>query len=348
MPLLRIGARIVTGRVSPTSFIGPLVSLAGIVALVFLLVTGRIDLSKFDTGSVGLPESTATQPGSVTSAPVVVQSPVQPVVVSKSKCIRLLSLNWQAVRALTGHPQWLARMATMLADVDIVAFQQIEPADYSAFQSLMNQLNQQGIRFGLKASEEAGRGAVRERLAFLWNQERVMLVPESAYSILDDADRLLIEPYIASFEVRTGSSVGHGPFHFCLMNVHCRDNQDSRQTQMEMDVLSEVYPRVYQFEANRQQEDDVIFLGDFTNSGVPWMPLLKNSQLVPILTNQTPANRVDRTGQILLNPAATREFTGRCGSFRLDEQLGLPNSGATAGTLPIWAEFSTEELRPES
>ncbi len=348
MPLLRIGARIVTGRVSPTSFIGPLVSLAGMVAMTFLLVTGRIDLSKFDTHLVDLPDSNTQQPVSSASTPVTVQSPVQQVVNGSSDSIRLVSLNWQSVRAISSHPQWLSRMTGMLADVDIVVIQQIEPADYAAFQTLLSQMNQQGRQYGLSASEEAGRGMIRERSAFLWNQQRIMLVPESAYSISDEADRLLIEPYVASFEVRNGSSLSRYPFHFCLMNVHCRDNNDARQAQAEMEVLRDVYLRVRQFEAARQQEDDVIFLGDFMNAGVSWAPLLQNSQLLPILANQPPANPSELCEPILLDPTATREFTGRGGSFRLDEQLGLPSSGATTGTLPVWAEFSAEELRPES
>lgn len=345
MPLLRIGARIITGRVSPTSFIGPLVSLAGIIALAFLLVTGRIDLSRFDAGMVDPPVADASRPAVSEDPSVIVQSPAQPVVNHTSDRIRLLSLNWRAVGNLTNQPQWLPRLASMLADVDVVAIQQIEPADYSAFQSLLNQLTQQGLSFGLSASDEEGRGAIRERLAFLWNQERVMLVPGTAYSILDEADHLLIEPYVASFEVRSGSAMGRELFHFCLMNVHFRDLRDPSLALCEMDVLRDVYLRVGQFEQNRQHEDDVILVGDFSSGASPSIPLAQTQSLVPIVPSLTRVDRTAPTQQILLNEFATREFTGRCASFRLDEALGLPPSGATAGALAVWAEFSADEAR---
>ncbi len=382
MPLLRMGAWIITGRVSPTSFIGPLVSLAGIVALVGLLVTGRIDLSRFDDALLTSPsgdllggattapdlssasplDSEATMPlaprQTTSSLPPVSggvpvqqhgQQNLQQTVNRSPDRIRLGSIPWQAVRPIAGDPQWIKRLSKLIADFDVVAVQQVESRDYAAFQSLLSQLEQSGSRFELIASPELGRSGSRERLVYLWNVERIMLVPESSYSIGDDADRLEFEPYVSSFEVRSGVSYGRSPFRFSLMNVRSRSDAAAGQRQAEWNVLQEVAFRVCQFEWERRREDDLIVIGDFALQGAGLAPLVAAPQWTPVIqranqgavNNQLVAN--SRAQELLILNATTREFTGRCGAFNLLPSLGLPDSGATVGLLPVWAEFSAEE-----
>ena len=193
-----------------------------------------------------------------------------------------------------------------------------------------------------------GRTSQTESYAYVWDENRIQLVPRSAYVVMDTADRMHREPMVASFQVRTGSADGRLPFRFTLINAHTSPREvASSAIDNELNVLDDVFVSVRQFEHQQNGEEDFILLGDLN---VDTKGLRELGQLPGIITVagdlKTNTKRSETYDHILIDQRMTREFTGRFGVFDLQADFGLSQEQASliSDHLPLWAEFSAYEM----
>ena len=133
-------------------------------------------------------------------------------------------------------------------------------------------------------------------------------------------------------------------FTFTLANFHL----DSQQPELELAYLTELHRIIRK---DGRGEDDVILLGDFNadgrslefagqKAGLDWV-------IAGTATNTRGTAQYDN---IIYDPRATDEFTGRSGVYDFMKQMNLTLHEALAISdhMPVWAEFSIFEAgRPK-
>ncbi len=323
-------------------FVGPTISLAGIASLLFALATGRIDLSSLDGltgGSLQAETSTST---------------VRPVELQKlgkrsADTIRLATFNIQIFgKKKSGNEQVMGVLAQIVSQFDLIAIQEVRGGDSVPIQRLVDLLNASGGRYTATVSEPIGRTSQTESYAYVWDENRIQLVPKSAYVVMDTADRMQREPMVASFQVRTGGTDGRAPFRFTLINAHTSPREVAASAiGNEMNVLDDVFVRVRQYGYESTGEEDCILLGDLN---VNTKGLRELGQIPGVRTIAGDINTNTRRSKtydhILIDQNMTREFTGRFGVLDFQTDLGMSEEEALkiSDHLPLWAEFSVHEM----
>ncbi len=348
MTLLRMGTRLIKSRVSPIRFFGPSVSLAGIVAFGYMLFTGRINLSSLDLGSiagqVGLTEDPAT---AITPVKLDRGSP------RSEDRIRIATFNIQIFgESKVSKPNVMQTLAAIVANFDLVAIQEVRSPQSMPVARLVDLINRSGGKYDATLCEPIGEeGNVhKEQYAFVWDTNRMRMIPESSYVVADSGKRMHREPMVTSFESRVPFVQGQVPFRFTIINAHTDpDFVSNKAISNEMNVLDDVFIRVREYEYREHQEDDVFVVGDLNvdvaNLGelgqVPGMISVAGSQP----TNTAGTKTYDH---ILIDRNTTAEFTGRFGVIDYVRDYGLTPEQAleVSDHRPVWAEFSAYEIPP--
>ncbi len=255
--------------------------------------------------------------------------------------IRVASFNVQAFGPSKMDNPWvMERLAAIIRNFDVVAIQEIRSKDQQLMNVLLNYVNQNGSRYNYLLGERLGRTVSKEQYAYVFNTATIFTSPEESYTVRDDEDLLHREPLVARFAVRVPP--GYQPFTFTLANVHT----DPDEVPQEVAVLGRVYQAIANFEASVRSEDDIIMLGDFNADARMLASAATYNEFTPIIVSE--ATNILRTKQydnILLNPRATTEFTGRSGVFDLESYFGVTREElkTISDHLPVWAEFSVLE-----
>ena len=327
-----------------TRFIGPLMSLAGIVFVLGMVVTGKVDLAAIHVGSGS---------GSGTAFAAATSSNIQPVSlpVPTGKSPQTMSLgtfsiqNFDATKA--NDAGIISVLASVISRFDVVAIQGVTK-DAAAMATLMQTLNAAGGQFGSQVSPPVGREGDMQCFAFIWDEARMQLTPGSVFVVQDPTDRMQFEPMVGSFETRFGSTGGRSPFRFTLINAHANPSGVSLTSPLnEMNVLDDVYQSVRQYGYQRNGEEDFILLGNLGVNIAGLGGLGKIPGLVSIggdcLTDTLQTKTLDH---ILIDQTRTREYTGRFGLVDLQKQFGLTQEQAlmVSDHLVLWAEFSVNEV----
>jgi deoxyribonuclease-1-like protein len=333
---------LVTGRLPFLRLLGPGTTLAGTLALLFGLVTGRVDLQTLERliGSDRGEQQTASA-----IEPVNLQNLGQ----KSADAIRIATFNIKVFgKDKSSDSQVMNAIAQIVAQFDVVAIQEVRGGDAVPIQRLVDKLNASGARYTATVSLPIGRTSQTESYAFVWDESRVQLVPRSAYLVMDTSDRMHREPMVASFQVRTGSADGRLPFRFTLINAHTSPREVVPSAiANEMDVLDDVFVSVRQFDHQETGEEDFILLGDLN---VDTKGLRELGQIPGIVTIagdiKTNTLRTKTYDHILIDQQTTREFTGRFGVLDLQADFGLSQEQAVqiSDHLPLWAEFSAYEM----
>ena len=323
-------------------FLGPGSSIAVIAGLVFMALTGRIDLSSFD----GLVSGGGSDESAVTS-------PVQPVSLSDLRkspdTIRIATFNIKVFGDKKSSDQAvMGAIARIVSQFDVVAIQEVRGDDALPIRRLVDLLNVSGGRFTATVSEPIGRSTYRESYAYVWDETRIRLIPQSAYVVMDQADRMSREPMVASFQVNTGTADGRVPFRFTLINAHTSPSEVAASAiGNEMDVLDDVFVSVRRYDFESTGEEDCILLGDLNvdTKGLRELGQIPGIETIAgdIKTNTLGSKTYDH---ILIDRRMTREYTGRCGVLDYQQDLGLSAEQALqiSDHKPLWAEFSAYEL----
>lgn len=338
-------------------FFGPGISAAGIGAVGFLLFTGRIDLSALDTADDNpspnlddvAQEPTAGRP-LVGVPPQAMRHASLPSPLTKSdQTIRIATFNIQDF----GNPKSsdknvMSVLAKVISQFDVVAIQEVRGGDAAPVKSLIDLLRASGAKYAATISEPIGRTSQAESYAFVWDETRIRLLPQSAYVVQDTADRMHREPMVASFEARIGDADGRHPFRFTLINAHASPSAVAPSAiENELNVLDDVFIRVREYDSQLTGEDDCIMLG---NLNVATSQLLELGQ-IPGLESvagdiETNTRRTKTYDHILIDRNLTREHTGRFGVVDFQRDLGLSEEQAlmVSDHQPLWAEFSAFEV----
>ncbi len=239
-------------------FLGPLVSAGTVLATLFMLLTGRIDLSSLDVFR-------GTSEASATDEALAKLRPVKLTLGQKSQqTIRIATFNIQVFgKKKASDPNVMGVLAHVMSQFDVIAIQEVRGGDSEPIRALVDLMRSSGATYAGTVSQPIGRTAQTESYAFLWDDSRIQLVTGSAYLVHDPADRMHREPMVASFETRVGTADGRRPFRFTLINAHTSPAEVTASAiENEMNVLDDVFVRVRQYDYQMTGEEDCILLGD--------------------------------------------------------------------------------------
>ncbi len=332
-------------------WIGPSVTMMGIAAIAYYALSGRIDFSKLD----GISETLTGVSGDTVIQPVSLESLGR----KSPETIRIATFNIQVFGEKKSADENVMRvLAQIVTQFDVVAIQEVKGGDGKPVLLLTDLIKRSGGNYGSVVSRPIGRTSQTESYAFVWDQSRIMFVPDSAYLVQDgevgsDNDRMHREPMVASFQVRPMSADGRIPFSFNIINAHTDPDEVSASAGInELDVLDDVFVRVRQYEYDTTGEEDCLLVGDLNVDTRNLNELGQIPNVVSIagdiLTNTRQTKTYDH---ILLDRTVTTEFTGRFGVVHFERDLGLTAEQAVlvSDHLPVWAEFSAfESPRPSA
>ncbi len=319
-------------------WIGPAVTLAGILAAAYSVLTGRIDLTALDQYR-GVQPPAAVQPVNLESLGD-----------KSDQTIRLATFNIQVFGdSKSSDAEVMPQLAKIVLQFDVVAIQEIRAQTSLPVERLVELVNRSGGRYRAVTSEPIGRTRTKEAYAFIWDEARVQWEPDSAYVVRDDNDRMHREPMVATFQARTASSDGRRPFRFTLINVHTDPDEvrDLASSENELNVLDDVFHRVREYEYRRTGQTDVILLGDLNAPADGLGELSEIPNLASILGDVPTNTRGTKTyDHILIDQEMTREFTGRAGvvDFVRDLKVGPELALRISDHLPVWGEFSAYQV----
>ena len=233
------------------------------------------------------------------------------------------------------------RVSAVLAHViprfDVVAVQGIGAGNRGVLVRLVEQINAGGREYDFATCPATTPNAGGQSGAFLLNRATIEIDRSTVQSVEDPDRRFRHRPLVALFRVK-----GPDPaeaFTFKLINVQT----DPDRAAAELELLDDVYKVVRD---DPSGEDDVILLGDLGSAAAGPDRLGEMPGLRPAITD-TPTT-IDGTrpaDNILFDPRATTEFTGRAGVLDLMREFELTwrEVSEVSDHLPVWAEFSSHE-----
>ncbi|WP_235033472.1 endonuclease/exonuclease/phosphatase family protein [Rubripirellula obstinata] len=331
-------------------WLGPSFTFSGIVGLLFMVVTGRIDLSVFDQwmgngeNPIGELIADSGQPQRSRIEPVALQMDNR-----SRETIRIATFNIQFFGpSKVSNPQIMQSIARIVSQFDVVAIQEIRNGQVSPIGELVSLLRASGASYSSSVSESIGEGdRYKEAYAFVYDQSRIAMIPGSAYVVQDPDELMSREPMVASFETRTGSPDGRPPFRFTLINVHTSPSEVAENAIInEMNVLDDVFTSVRNYEYGMTGEEDFILLGDLNVDTAGLRELGQIPSVFSIAGDaMTNTRRTKTYDHILIDRNMTTEFTGRYGILDLQNTFGISEEEALkiSDHFPVWAEFTIYE-----
>ena len=255
--------------------------------------------------------------------------------------ILIASFNIQVFGESKVKDRWvMERLAEVIRQFDIVAIQEVRSKDQTILSSLVNFVNALGGRYDYLIGPRLGRTDSKEQYAYVYDASRIITGKDCSYTLNDDIDLLHREPLIARFVART--TLTNRPWSFSMVNLHTDPDEATAEVNAMGSIMREI--RNYEFMAG--QEDDVILLGDFNAPPAKMASLQTQAGMRPLIVNQpTNVRETELYDNILIEPMANVEFTGRAGVMSLREFLGISVNDALklSDHNPVWAEFWVEE-----
>ncbi len=317
-------------------FLGPTVSILGLLALAYFGVTKGFEFAALDDL---LQTTESQQEGADTSLVGIRQAPDR---------IRIASFNIQVFGEKKSSDTNVMRvLGHIFQQFDLIAVQEVRSPHARPIDKLVAQINQAGWQYQATLSRSLGRTSQTEQYAYVWNTERIELLPDSAYVVDDAQDLMHREPLVASFQTIVPADPRGEPFRFTLINVHTDPDEVSGPgSNNELNVLDDVFLSVREYEYAVREEDDVLLLGDLNVNDANLAELGSVPGIVTV-AGDTPTNTAGTKtyDHILLDRTMTREFTGRAGVLEFVEHLGMTaeQAAAVSDHRPVWAEFSAYE-----
>ncbi len=318
-------------------WIGPLFTVFALLFGLGCVIAGKINLSKLDqvSSSDGLSANSSTQPVLIELGDA---KSLDTIRIATFHIDRLCSTS-QTDPSPSATSDQISILARIVNQFDVIAVQGIEGGSPVVIQRTIDLIKRSGGRYISDVSTPVGRAALIQSYAFIWDESRIRLIPDSTGIVQDSRDRLMFEPMYASFETRVGFTEGRRPFRFTLINALAQ-TFDRGNGELEVNVLDDVFVSVRNFGYQTAGEEDCILLGDL---GVGADRLFELGQIPGV---RSMAGRVDVTEHILFDPTYTAEYTGRSGFTDFRTLLGITNEQALSIStrFPHWAEFSVQEI----
>lgn len=339
---------IVTGTNPLLRWFGPGATTAGLLYVLYLFVTGGLSFSSLDSFLSTDPDA------AFRGDPVTLAEEAQ----RPADRIRIATFNIQkfgdkksSTRVNEVGVDELGTIAKIISRFDLVAIQEILGGDGVALRRLVDLMNESGGNYAATMSEPIGEGSYFESYGFIWDRDRIELVPGSAYVVQDPGKRMHREPMVATFQTRRPASGAETPFRFTAINVHTDpDLVNPEDLESEINVLADVFHRVRKYEFEQHREDDFIVLGDLN---VDPKHLGRLGEIPGVISLggdiRTNVSRQKTNDHILIDRGVTKEFAGQYGVIDLMADLGLTREQADSISdhIPLWAEFEATERAAE-
>lgn len=327
-------------RVPILRWLGPGITFAGVCFCAFYLFSGSFRFKAFDDYQGG---------STVVGAPVVLDGQ-RPQGLIRVATFNIKTFGEKKSQTRMVEPENVDVMGTIaqiISQFDLVAIQEVRGKDGMAIRRLIDLLNESGGHYTATLSEPIGDIHYTESYAFVWNQNSIRLIQNSAYVVHDDNQRMYREPMVASFETRVDADTQQRPFRFTVINVHTDPDVVSPQdVANEINVLDDVFQRVRQYEYDTAGEEDFLLVGDLNVGANNLQQLALIPNLISV-AGELPTNtrRTATYDHILLDSSTTREFTGKRGVIDFQAHMGMTQEQALliSDHMPVWAEFSAYE-----
>lgn len=327
-------------RVPILRWLGPSITFAGVCFCAFYLFSSGFRFKAFDDYQGG---------STVVGAPVALDGQ-RPLGLIRVATFNIKTFGEKKSQTRMVEPENVDVMGTIaqiVSQFDLVAIQEVRGKDGMAIRRLIDLLNESGGHYTATLSEPIGDIHYTESYAFVWNQNRIRLIQNSAYVVHDDNQRMYREPMVASFETRVDAGTQQRPFRFTVINAHTDPDVVSPQdVANEINVLDDVFQRVRQYEYDTAGEEDLLLVGDL-NVGVNNLQQLAKIPNLISVAGELPTNtrRTATYDHILLDSSTTREFTGKRGVIDFQAHMGMTQEQALliSDHMPVWAEFSAYE-----
>ncbi len=202
----------------------------------------------------------------------------------------------------------LYQICNLLKEFDFIAIQEVRDTKIldRTVSLLKNQFN---LKYKYLASSKIGR-KVKEIYAFLYRTDKVEYLEES-YVVSDEKDLFIREPFFAKFKA--------GNFDFYVISIHIIWGDNITERRAEALLLDDVYLSVQNIDA----ENDILLMGDF-NLGPDdkgFLELLEISDMI-VVNGKIPTSIKDKLyDNIWFQSNYTKEFTGKYGIIKFDEQI---------------------------
>ncbi len=228
----------------------------------------------------------------------------------------------------------LYQICNLLKEYDFIAIQEVR--DKKILDRTVSMLkNQFNLDYKYIASPKTGR-KVQEIYAFLYRTDKVEYLEES-YKVSDEKDLFIREPFFAKFKA--------GNFDFYVISIHIIWGDSISERRAEALLLDDIFLSVQNIDA----ENDILLMGDF-NLGPDdkgFVELLEISDMIYV-NGEIETSIKDRLyDNIWFQSNYTKEFTGKYGVMKFDEQL-FGNDDKKASLMvsdhrPVWGEFDVGE-----
>ncbi|MEO9590701.1 endonuclease/exonuclease/phosphatase family protein [Rhodopirellula bahusiensis] len=350
----------------------PGISVTGVIALVIAALTGQVNLPTLDSlrgneepvyedplAASLTPEQMASRGYSGRApigeiAPVSLVTPVSGRNQKNDASIRLATFNIQVFgKSKSSKLEVMRHLAQVCLLFDVVAIQEIKGDPALPINGLLDEIASLGGRYDATVSAPQGRTSQTERYGYVWDTDRIDLIPESDYLVSDELDRMHRAPMVASFQTRVTPTATRKPFRFTLLNAHTDPDEVGSRVgdtpKNEMNVLDDVFHSVRMYEYQSTGEEDFILMGDL-NVDTQWLLETGRIPNVTSLVGDKPTNTLQTKtyDHLLIDSATTREFTGRAGVLDLKSALRITEEEAlkVSDHMPVWAEFGVYEIPP--
>ncbi len=233
---------------------------------------------------------------------------------------------------------------------DIVAIQEIRDKTGSAIIKLQNEVNLDGSKYSLIVSERLGRTSSKEQYAFLYNSNKIELLP-NPYTYDDDDDKDGVndiddsenddqferEPFIAHFKVK------NGVLDFVLINNHIKPDD----AKIEIALLPHVVSTVSKY----IDEPDILIVGDFNADGSDfdeenYLSIFPDDTYIWMIPNSvdTTVAKSDNTyDRIIGTLSISEDYTRKYGVYRFEDYYDFSKieieSKKISDHYPVWIKL---------
>ncbi len=256
--------------------------------------------------------------------------------------IKIASFNLRALgEDKLQQPATASYLSEIIRQFDVLALQEIRTISPETLNAFVAQVNVTGRHYALIVSDPLGRSTYQERYAFMFDEATIQLDGHHTYVVGDPDDVLRREPLVGWFRCRQADAAQ--AFTFSLVDVHL----DSRRPQDEIAYLAQLFRAI---RTDGRGEDDVIIAGDFNADERHLAQLQQQAGLVCLIKGIPTNVRLNQQyDNLLVDPLAASEYTGRSGALDFLRRFNLALADATAISdhLPVWAEFSVLEGNPQ-
>ncbi len=232
----------------------------------------------------------------------------------------------------------LTNLVKVIGNFDIIAVQQVGVTERDILPRLVDTLNEGRRQYDFVIGSPTGPDDRPERLAFIFDTERVQVDRTQTYEVADPDNALTYDPLVAWF--RAAEPPPTEAWTFTLVNVRIDLGQAAEEVRRLAEILESV-------RRDGRGEDDVVLAGLFQADAPYLISALGTQPITAAVTGQpTDVRGRRRTSNLLFDRHRTTEFLGRGGVFDFLRayNLDIDEAEAVTGQLPVYGEFTATEV----